>query len=437
MDTTRPALAFTTTLSKAFTNLLRFTRVDSDCGNGGVALSEPDLHNFKFSGTNTGEPDKEMDKLAANIFAGISAIKASYAQLQVAQLPYDPDAIQSADRAIVAELKRLSVLKQSFLKNQVAGEDVRPAPLDAQIEEQRNLLKTYKITTAKLDSELRSKESEIVSLQSELQTAKNWRRFLEARLRSDLTAALSDLHLSGLNAGHFLTLFRRTIKSIGSFVKIMTREMCSAVWDIDAAARAIQPDLHRRNSEDRVFAFESYVSRLMFSDFQNPDFGLGELPRDRRRFFKEFSELKCLKPNECFEKKSQFGMFCRKKYLGMVHPRMEAAFFGGLDNRAMVSSGRGFPATDFFHVFAEMTRQVWLLHCLFFSFGAAEEKMIFEARRGSRFSEVYMESVAEEEATSADGGGARTPVVGFTVVPGFKVGRTVIQCRVYLITGDS
>ncbi|PKU70733.1 hypothetical protein MA16_Dca024433 [Dendrobium catenatum] len=163
-------------------------------------------------------------------------------------------------------------------------------------------------------------------------------------------AALDDLHLSGLNPAHFLTLLRSTVKSIRSFVKIMVREMKSAGWDLSAAAGVIQTYLRRqRNSNHNIFAFQSYVSRIMFSNFQRQDFGL--------------------------------------------------------------------PETDFFERFAEMARRGWLLHCLFFSFKEEDKGVIFQARRGSRFSDLYMESVAEEEAEQ--GGVDCRPEVGFTVLPGF------------------
>ena len=75
---------------------------------------------------------------------------------------------------------------------------------------------------------------------------------------------------------------------------------------------------------------------------------------------------------------------------------------------------------------------MWLRHGLFWAFGGGASK--FQAHLGERFSEVFMESVSD-----ADGGGSGSGAapggqvaVGFTVVPGFKVGRTVIQCRVYL-----
>ncbi|KAG1330269.1 protein GRAVITROPIC IN THE LIGHT 1 [Cocos nucifera] len=382
--------------------------------------------------------NEAMESLLANLFASLSAIKAAYAQLQVAQSPYDPDSIQSADQAVVSELKHLSVLKQSYLTNQLQS----PAPpvsqpaLAARIQEQRSLLKTYQITTKKLEAELQHKDSEILFLQAQLQALDKQNRALDARLHPGRSlSALDDLHLSGLNPTHFLTTLRYTVKSIRFFVKLMVKEMESAGWDLDAAAGSIQPDVLRRKPGQRIFAFESFVCQKMFSDFHLRDFNLSFLADrstwDRRRFFDQFTELKFVKLKQVFDgesQKSALRKFLRAKYLTLVHPKMEVSFFGNLEQRALVSSGRGFPETAFFAGFAEMARRVWLLHCLFFSFEPGEGS-IFQARQGSRFSEVYMENVAEEEDDAA---GLRPTTVGFTVIPGFRVGMTLIQCKVSL-----
>ncbi|XP_008794158.2 protein GRAVITROPIC IN THE LIGHT 1 [Phoenix dactylifera] len=384
--------------------------------------------------------DKEaMESLLANLFASISAIKAAYAQLQVAQSPYDPDSIQSADQAVVSELKHLSVLKQSYLSKQLqsTAPPVSQPALEARNQEQRSLLKTYQITTKKLEAELQLRDSDILSLQAQLQALEKQNRALDARLHPGRSlSALDDLHLSGLNPTHFLTALRYTVKSIRCFVKLMVKEMESAGWDLDAAAGSIQPDVLRRKPSHRIFAFESFVCQKMFSDFHRRDFNLSSLADrstwDRRRFFDEFTELKFVKIKQAFEggtQKSALGKFIRAKYLALVHPKMEASFVGSLEQRALVSSGQGFPVSAFFSGFAEMARRVWLLHCLFFSFGPGEGS-IFQARQGCRFSEVYMESVAEEEDDDDDAAGLRPPTVGFTVVPGFRVGKTLIQCKV-------
>ena len=93
------------------------------------------------------------------------AVKAAYAQLQLAQFPYDAEAIQSADAAVVAELTRLSDTKRRFLKDPAgAARDAAAAgntALSAHAEEQRHLLKTYQITARKLEAELRAKDADL------------------------------------------------------------------------------------------------------------------------------------------------------------------------------------------------------------------------------------------------------------------------------------
>ncbi|WOL14146.1 hypothetical protein Cni_G22926 [Canna indica] len=381
-----------------------------------------------------GAGDREaMKSLLANLFASVSAVKAAYAQLQVAHRPYDPDSIQSADGAVVAELRRLSELKQSYIKNQF---NPATGSITAQIQEQRNLIKTYKITTGQLVAELELKDSEIAVLRAELFESERKSRALEAKLHPKRSlAALDALHLSGLDSTHFLTALRYAYKSIRSFVDLMVKEMESAGWDLRAAAGSIQPDVRRKKPCHWTFAFESFVCRRMFSDFHHQSFGLSAMDEcsawDRRQFFEEFTRLKSMTVNQTLRcMPSRAAQFCRGKYLALVHPKMESSLFGDLDQRAKVSSGQGFPDSEFFGVFAEMARRVWLLHCLFFSLEPGTERSIFQVRRGTRFSEVHMESVAvAEDELSVDAG-----AVGFTVVPGFKVDRTLIQCKVYLIS---
>uniref|UniRef100_A0A0D9ZVK3 Uncharacterized protein n=1 Tax=Oryza glumipatula TaxID=40148 RepID=A0A0D9ZVK3_9ORYZ len=307
--------------------------------------------------------------LVASLFAGVSAVKAAYAQLQQAQHPYDAEAIQSADAAM---------------------ERAHPG---------RTL------------------------------------------------AALDGLHLSGLNATHFLTALRHAARSVCSFAKSMLGEMRRAGWDPVAAAAAAHPGVPLRHPGDAKFALESFVALKMFDGFHRRDFGLSALhdrsSYDRRRLFDEFAELKATPAAEFLDARSSrwgaLGEFLRDRYLSVVHERMEEAFFGSTAQRgAAASAGAALPGTPWFAEFAEMARRVWLLHCLFLAFDDGGASTIFQVAAGARFSEVYMESVGDGDG---DDGGAGTAVaaaaagdrvVGFTVVPGFKVGRTVMQCRVYL-----
>jgi hypothetical protein len=186
---------------------------------------------------------------------------------------------------------------------------------------------------------------------------------------------------------------------------------------------AVHPGVKLRRPGDARFAVESYVALKMFAGFQMKDLGLSALRgrgcHDRRRFFADLKSLDASGGSS-----GAFRDFLRERYLSLVHEKMEASFAGrGAEQRAAVAAGDAFPRTPWFAEFAEMGRRVWLLHCLFHAFDGAAS--VFQARPGSRFSEVYMETVggdAEDDCA----------VIGFTVVPGFKVGQTVMQCQVYL-----
>ncbi|RWR97432.1 IRK-interacting protein [Cinnamomum micranthum f. kanehirae] len=448
MDSAKPPTTNVGGLFHAVTKVLKLRRSGVVPDDGIRKLQSPDntidppqklFHLFNDDSDEKLRTRAAMQVLLAKLFASISAIKAAYAQLQIAQSPYDPDCIHSADEIVVAELKSVSELKHCYFKKQILDLPSQDSQLSAEAREQKNLLKTYEIMMKKLQSQLQLKDSEILFLNEKLQESDKQKRMVERKLKPHKSSSLSsldNLHLSGLNPTHFITVYNQTLKSIRSFVKLMIDQMESARWDINAAADSIQPNV--RKSQKSV-AFESYVCKKMFAGFQEPDFavsGLGSARARRSEYFKWFMDLKSRSAMEIVgreKKRLGFGEFCRLKYLSVVHPKMEAAFFGDVRQRNAVSGGWGFPATAFFEGFAEMARRVWVLHCLGFSF--EKEAEIFQVRQGCRFSDVYMEeccppAVDEEEAAHGDADLA--PLVGFTVVPGFIVGKTVVQCKVYI-----
>ncbi|XP_057795978.1 protein GRAVITROPIC IN THE LIGHT 1-like [Salvia miltiorrhiza] len=384
--------------------------------------------------------DEEMrdkavrEAFVAKLFAGLSSIKASYAQLQYAQSPYDADGIQSADQVIVAELKKLSELKQCYLKKELHESSPAKALLVAEAQEQSSLVKTYEITSKKLDSQVKLKESEIMFLKEKLVEINGDCKLLDKRLNSSgVQLAFPDgAELSRLRPSHFVALLRQVVKSVRSFVRLLVDEMESEDWDLDAAAASIQPGVSFWERTHICFAFESFVSREIFDGFDRPYFShenVSSSPEKenlRRVFFDRFTELKSLRPADYLARKpkSKFAAFCRAKYLRVVHRKMEESFFGNLNQRNLVSSGK-LPETTFFGAFVEMAKRVWLLHCL--ALALDPEAAIFRVSGGSRFSEVYMEGVSDEAFDASP-----EPVVAFTVVPGFRVGSMVVQSQVYL-----
>lgn len=373
-----------------------------------------------------------MDAFISKVFATISSVKATYAELQYAQSPYDPEGIQSADQIIVSELKGLSELKQSFLKNHIDDPCCETARLLAEIQEQKNLIKTYDITKRKLVNQSQSKDSEIILLKQKLELLERENKLIERRLNSSGPPTRHEnLQLSKLTPTDFTTFLKHAMKSIRSFVRLMITEMEFANWDINAAAASIQPDVVYWNDTHRCYAFESFVCREMFEGFSDPSFShSGRKSSNRQQlFFDRFMELKYLKPREYITWKptSTFAKFCYSKYLQLIHPKMEISLFGNINQRNLVSSNK-FPDTTFFESFAEVAKRVWLVHCLAFAFDPTEAS-VFRVRNRSRFSEVFMESVNEEAFLSPES----CREVAFTVVPGFKLGTSVVvQCQVYV-----
>ncbi|KAF3551800.1 hypothetical protein DY000_02004245 [Brassica cretica] len=211
----------------------------------------------------------------------------------------------------------------------------------------------------------------------------------------------------------------------------MVEQMKFSGWDVHTAAETIQPEVFYYKQDHACFAFEHFVCKIMFEGFHLPCFtsepssSSSSRKTSKETFFERFTELRPVKARECLTSrpKSRFSRFCRDKYLRLVHPKMEQAFFRDLRVRNQVSVGE-FPETSFCTAFLEMAKRVWLLHCLAYCLDV--KASIFQVAKGCRFSEVYMKSVAEESLSESE------PRVAFTVVPGFRVRNALVQCEVYL-----
>ncbi|KAI9127295.1 hypothetical protein K1719_001854 [Acacia pycnantha] len=461
METIKPKSAInnrTNKLAKTFHKFINFREAvktiasSSSSSSNGICLlsSQP----FAIKSKHKGDRARNraiMEALIARLFAGVTAIKASYAELQMAQKPYNNEAIQAADQAVVDELRAISELKRKFVKKEL---DLSPQVtlMLAEIQEQQSLMKTYELTIKKLESEVELKQSESSSLKKKLDELTSFNKSLEKKLNSSGSLPMFDnLQLSKLNPTHFVQFLELTLRSIKSFVKLLIREMESAHWDLQAAAKFIHPQAVFSKSSH--IAFESFVCLTIFEGFNFPNFSVPNEPISERKvphkqnqnlYFEKFKKLKSLNPKQYLTHNptSSFAKFLKSKYFQVVHAKMECSLFGNLNQRKQVNSG-GFPDSVFFTSFAEMAKRVWDLHFLALSFD--EEVSIFQVRKNSRFSEVYMECVnvaesdssvsesgSEEAAAAGGSGGAVELRVGFTVVPGFKVDKTVVQSQVYL-----
>ncbi|XP_022980763.1 protein GRAVITROPIC IN THE LIGHT 1-like [Cucurbita maxima] len=442
MDSVKPAPMSSkkTKLARTFAKVLHIRMLTGVSPIGGTPKGDRTVAKNvgKQSGSFDCSDEDQQDRAAmeaflAKLFATTTALKAAYAQLQYAQSPFDVDGIQAADRTIVSELKRLSELKRCFVKKQF---DLLPenAMLLAELLEQKSVVKIYEVSVKKMNSQVRLKDSEIIFLKEKLEEAKSNNKILEKRMnQSGSLFMLENLQLSAINTNHFARVLRQTVKTVTTFVELLIDEMKSAGWDIGEAASAIEPDVVYFKDEHKRFAFEAFVCRIMFEGFHFPNFGLPneslpEKQQQKKLYFRRFTEAKSLTWKELIDEKpkSTFAKFYRAKYLQLIHQKMESSLFGNMKQRRQVSSGE-IPESEFFGTFADMARWVWLLHCLAFSFDS--EASIFQVSKGCRFNEVYTKAVTEEVLLLSTEPELR---VAFTVVPGFKIGKTVIQCQVYI-----
>lgn len=58
-----------------------------------------------------------METVIAEMFDSISSLKNAYARLQEAHSPYEPERLYQADKVVVAEIRNLSNLKQSYRRS--------------------------------------------------------------------------------------------------------------------------------------------------------------------------------------------------------------------------------------------------------------------------------------------------------------------------------
>ncbi|XP_010544636.1 PREDICTED: IRK-interacting protein [Tarenaya hassleriana] len=381
-----------------------------------------------------------MEALISKLFTNISSLKSAYIQLQTAHTPYDPEKIQSADKVVISEIKNLSELKHFYRENNPKPACVSPqdSRLAAEIQEQQSLLKTYEVMVKKFQSEIQNKDSEIIQLQQQIEEATQKRAKLEKNLKlRGLSTRESEGSVAG--SGHFtvdltpelfMSLYEAAYKAVHDFSKPLINMMKAAGWDLDSAANSIEADVVYAKRAHKKYAFESYICQRMFVGFQQENFSIqSESPSDdAEASFRQFLALKDMDPLDalCQSPDSTFGKFCRSKYLSVIHPKMEISFFENMDQRNYVMGG-GHPRTAFYQAFLKLAKSVWLLQRLAFSFDPAAK--IFQVKKGCEFSDVYMESIVKNVVREEREQSLR---VGLMVMPGFWIGGSLIQSRVYL-----
>lgn len=412
-----------------------------------------------------------LETLVTNIFSTVSSLRSSYLHLQAAHSPYDPVKLEIADKAVVVEIRRLSDLKHSYMERDaiVSGQSVdygspehKPSPnpsFDRRHHQQQHqqqpqqqhqnppkevLLKSYEGIINNFHIEVRKKNAEVESLKDMLAESTLQREKLERKVKR----LEQQIAKEGANGGPSSALdsnsptpqlLESAVQGASevskSFTKLLISLMKAAQWDLDAACDSIEVGVNYARRSHRKYAFESYVCQQMWNGFENEDFYIfGSLSsildpeKHRRDCLDEYLDVKGIDPLELISVNPDclFGKFCHKKFLQLVHPKMETSFFGNFEHRNQITEG-SHPNSQFYQSFLRLAKAVWLVHRLAFAFNPTAS--IFQARRGTPFAPMCMDSVVTGMDIQENNSLAK---VGFSVMPGFRVDKVVIKCQVYL-----
>jgi hypothetical protein len=375
--------------------------------------------------------------LISSIFATISSFEASYFQLQAAHVPFVEESVKEADRALVSHLQRLSEFKQFYkdcCRNSDFGSDLPIGScLEAQVQENQSKLRTLGTVSNRLQLEIDQKDNDVLALRKTLGEIQKSNLKLAKRLSGNLNSCCEVLFTVRV----FDSVLHDACRATHRFTKTLIELMRKAMWDLDLAANSVYSDIEYAKKQHNRYAFLSYVCLLMFRGFDLEGFGVGEKEfvsnghvsnsEEHLTSLKQLLEHVSSNPMELLSmnRNCEFSKFCENKYQELIHPTMESSIFSNLDpNEVILNSWKSLSV--FYESFVGMASSIWTLHKLAFSFDPMVE--IFKVERGVDFSMVYMEDVTRRCILP----GKTRAKVGFTVVPGFKIGRTVIQSQVYL-----
>lgn len=355
------------------------------------------------------------EAVVERLLEAISCLKLAYVKVQQAHVPYDPEKIAVAGEHFASELEGTSGLKDLYVSANKWSNPMYQSHVSSRIHEQQKL-------AVELQADICKKDSELVLLRAELEALE--RSNMELKEEVDRRAMHRENKI-GIGKGEsmdmFIELFESSSKHIHDFTKLVVSWMRVSGWDLGISNFPTDKSVVYEKRSHKKYGVEAYFARAMLMGTKEEYFSMDSY--DHVMSFKDPFDALMEAPN------SAFGRFCREKYLVAVPRSMEDSFMGNLDHRAFVERG-GHPRTQFYQTFAKMARYVWALLTVARYLKPRAE--MFFVKTGVQFQKKHMESVpaklTTEEANFS---------VGFTVMPGFKIGCTIIRCKVYLSMLDA
>jgi flagellar biosynthesis chaperone FliJ len=352
----------------------------------------------------------EEETILLKLLDSFSSLKLAYVQLQQAHIPYDPNKIKSSDKLITSQLESLSELENLY-NERLSDKPKSKTSVSLKIKEHEKLLVILQSIVQDRESETERLRLEIHKLRTE-----NSELTEKAEKKPSCWRRLNLVNRE-LTPNLFAKVVNFASMSLHDFTKPLVSLMQISGWDLDSAVRCMHRETVFHERSHKKYSFDAYLSRVMLSDVHEELFSMNYF--DLVMGPVDPFDVLITYPN------SDFSMFCREKYLDAIPKEMEDSFFGNLDHRAFLMNGCH-PKTPFYEAFVRMARWVWALKVMSLTFIPKAE--MFYVREMDWFENEFMESVVAELTPSR----GQMAKVGFTVMPGFKIGENIVRCRVYL-----
>ena len=233
------------------------------------------------------------------------------------------------------------------------------------------------------------------------------------------------------------------------FAKALISDMNRYPEELKQLKQTIRRELH--SEVDRAnhwkFLVQAFVCKRLFEDFEaeNGFFGIRQFDELKMSTFVSFADFSSFKDKavtitDLLAKNSPdvsfLGRFCFKKFKSISGDlASDQPWPLYAEDWRIVNQERHPRQSEFYQSFLKIGVSVWLLHRLVWSF-EQDWKMLGWDKfpQFSKFEKKSMESVVPggfEEDDDETGTDVNT-VVGFVVIPGFQVSKSVVKCEVYL-----
>lgn len=138
--------------------------------NGGVRALEQSKRESRTEGL-----VREMEVMLNEVFDAVSVMKRAYVGLQEAHCPWDPEKMRAADVAVVAELKRLGMLRERYRRSILinGGSGCERRGSSARGVGLREAVAPYEAVVDELKREVKARAVEVENLKEKLMSVTN------------------------------------------------------------------------------------------------------------------------------------------------------------------------------------------------------------------------------------------------------------------------